>query len=76
MRSYLYTKNLLPWFIPSFPLLFEFFAQIQLVSISPMRCEDSLLSRILLLSSLVLVLMLKMVWLNASTVTFLRQHVR
>ena len=76
MRSDLYIKNLLPWFIPNFPHLFVFFAQIQLVSISPMPCEDFLPSMVLLLSSLALVLMLRMVWLSASIVTFLRRRVR
>ena len=43
-----------------------------LVSISPMHCAVFLLSRVLLPSSLVLVLMLRMVWLSASIVIFLR----
>lgn len=52
------------------------FRLIFLESISPRCCVESLLSRVLLLSSLVLVLMIVMVWLSTSIVAFLRRLVR
>jgi hypothetical protein len=42
-------------------------------SISPRCCMESLLSKLTLLNSLVLVLMLRMAWLSASIVTFSRR---